>query len=224
MIRTVTFCGVLLFGAALFAKGPSAAYDIFTPSNLRLMNAEAKPVNYHGRRALELTPPAGKEKSDEDMLAVLAGPEFKDGTIEVEVAGAPRKDAREDMRGFIGIAFRVQGEGDKFECFYLRPSNGRADDQLRRNHALQYISSPDWGWKRLRTENPGQYESYADMVAGEWTKIKIVVSGATAQLYVNGAAQPALIVNDLKLGDAAGKIALWSHTSTEGYFSRLVVH
>ena len=224
MIRTATFLTLLLLSAVVFAKGPSAAYDLSTPANMRLINTEAKPVSYHGRRALELSPLAGKEKSDEDMLAVLQGPEFKDGTIELEVAGAPRKDAREDMRGFIGIAFRIQGEGDKFECFYLRPSNGRSDDQLRRNHALQYISSPEWGWKRLRTENPGQYESYADMVAGEWTKIKIVVQGNKAQLYVNGATQPALIVNDLKQGDVGGKIGLWSHTSTEGYFSRLVVH
>lgn len=213
-----------MFSAGSFAKGPSAAYDIFSPANLHVINTEAKSVNYHGRRALELSPLRGKEKSDEDMLAVLAGSEFKDGTIEVELSGAPRKDAREDMRGFVGIAFRVQGEGDKFECFYLRPSNGRANDQLRRNHALQYISSPEWGWKRLRTENPGVYESYADIVPGEWTKLRIEVQGTKARLYVNGATQPALIVNDLKLGDSAGKIALWSHTSTEGYFSRLVVH
>lgn len=190
---------------------------------MRLINTEAKPVNYHGRRALELSPPAGKEQSDEGMLAVLDGPDFKDGTIEVELAGAPRKDARPDMRGFIGIAFRVQGEGDKFECFYLRPSNGRANDQLQRNHSLQYVSEPGFGWKKLRTENPGQYESYADLVPGEWTKVKIVVSGTKAQLYVNGATQPALIVSDLKQGDASGKIGLWSHTSTEGYFSRLAV-
>jgi hypothetical protein len=53
--------------------------------------------------------------------------------------------------------------------------------------------------------------------------VKIVVSGTKAQLYVNGADQPALIVNDLKLGDSSGAIALWSHTSTEGYFSGLTV-
>src|SRR5262249_49173034 len=126
-------------------------------------------------------------------------------------------------RGFIGIAFRIQGEADKYEVFYLRPSNARADDQLMRNHSLQYVSEPNWGWKRLREETPGVYESYADMVAGEWTKVRIVVSGSKARLYVNGADQPALIVNDLKQGDGAGAIGLWSHTSTDGYFSNLRV-
>lgn len=200
----------------------TVAYNL-QPAALETINTEAKAVKYKGRNALQLVPPAGKEKSDEGMLAILNGTTLKDGTIEVELAGAPRADATPDMRGFIGIAFRVQNHGEALECFYLRPSNGRADNQLQRNHSLQYVSDPDWGWKRLRTENPGVYESYADLVPGEWTKVKIVVEGTKAKLYVNGGDQPALIVNDLKRGDSQGAIALWSHTSTDGYFANLTV-
>lgn len=87
-------------------------------------------------------------------------------------------------------------------------TNGRADDQLQRNHAAQYVSHPDFPWERLREENPGIYESYVDLEAGGWTRIKIVVSGIKAQLYVDGAAQPCLIVNDLKLGETHGQVAL----------------
>src|SRR5271154_4183203 len=128
-----------------------------------------------------------------------------------------------DARGFIGVLFHVQDHGEKAENFYLRPTNGRADDQLRRNHSVQYESLPDFPWHRLRKENPGVYESYADLQAGAWTKMKIVVSGRKAQLYVNGGEQPCLIVNDLKLGATHGQIALWSHTTTDGYFSNLKV-
>ena len=53
--------------------------------------------------------------------------------------------------------------------------------------------------------------------------MKIVVSGAKALLYVNGASQPALVVNDLKLGDSHGQIGLWAHVTTEAYFSNLTV-
>ena len=67
------------------------------------------------------------------------------------------------------------------------------------------------------------YESYADLVPGVWTHLKLEVTGAKAKLYVNGAAQPTLIVNDLKGGDASGAIALWSYTSTEAYFANLKV-
>jgi hypothetical protein len=54
--------------------------------------------------------------------------------------------------------------------------------------------------------------------------MKIVVSGTKAQLFVNGAAQPCLLVNDLKLGETHGQIALWSYGGTDGYFSNLKVH
>jgi hypothetical protein len=119
--------------------------------------------------------------------------------------------------------FRTQAHGARGENFYLRPTNGRADDQLRRNHSVQYESVPDYPWHRLRKEHPGVYESYADLQAGPWTRMKIVVSGSKAQLYVNGADQPSLIVNDLKLGETRGQIALWAHSTTDGYFSNLKI-
>jgi len=98
-----------------------------------------------------------------------------------------------------------------------------ADDQLRRNHSTQYISFPDWPWQRLREQSPGAYESYTDLETGAWTRIKIVVRDSHASLYVNGASQPALIINDLKLGNSEGSIALWIDHGTEGYFSNLRV-
>ena len=143
--------------------------------------------------------------------------------IEVEVAGKPRAGATSDARGFVGIAFRVAADPSKYECFYIRPTNGRADDQLRRNHSTQYISMPDYPWFRLRKESPGQYESYVDVVPGEWTKIKVEVDGAKARLYVNDSPQPVLIVNDLKLGGSKGSVALWIGLGTEAYFTKLQI-
>src|SRR5207248_6462250 len=60
---------------------------------------------------------------------------------------------------------------------YLRPTNGRAEDQERRNHTTQYISYPDWSWSRLRQETPPQYESYVHLEADRWTTIRIEVRG-----------------------------------------------
>jgi hypothetical protein len=188
-----------------------------------IVDGNAEVVTYRGRHALHLTPKAGHGTADEDMIAIVTGPDFKDGTIEVEVAGAPRAGAPESMRGFVGVAFRVQEQGAKGEYFYLRPTNARCDDQLRRNHSTQYVSTPDYPWERLRKESPGVYESYVDLEAGAWTRMKIVVSGKKAQLFINGADQPALIVNDLKLGETHGQIGLWAHTTTEAYFSNLTV-
>lgn len=112
--------------------------------------------------------------------------------------------AAEGARGFVGIAFRVQEDEKTYDAFYLRPTNGRAEDQVRRNHSAQYISHPDWPWQRLRKETPERYEAYLDLGLGVWTRIRIEVRGSQAKLYVHGQKQPTLIVNDLKTGTRGG--------------------
>jgi Domain of Unknown Function (DUF1080) len=198
-------------------------FPLTSTKGLELVNAEAEVAQHDGRTALHLRLLPGHENDDGSMLAIISDTDFKDGTIEIDVAGDRRVGSPVDARGFIGIAFRMQAH-DQAEYFYLRPTNARCDDQLRRNHSTQYISDPDYPWERLRKETPGVYESYVDLVPGAWTKMKIVVSGTKAQLYVNGAEEPCLIVNDLKRGESHGQIALWAHTFTDGYFSNLRVH
>ena len=154
-------------------------------------------------------------------IVVVQGSDFKDGTIEVDVAGKPRPGAVPDARGFVGVAFRVAADLTKYECFYVRPTNGRSEDQVRRNHSAQYISMPEYEWARLRKEAPERYESYVDLVPGEWTKLKIVVKGLQARLFVNDAPQPILIVNDLKHGETQGQVALWIGLGSEAYFSNI---
>lgn len=191
-------------------------------SNLELHRVKAELILYQGKQAVCLVEDKDKQE-DSEAIALISGSNFKNGTIETSISGDLLPDAPEAMRGFVGIAFRVQKQGAAFECFYLRPTNGRADDQLRRNHATQYISHPDYPWYKLREEHPGVYESYTDLVSGEWTLIKIVVSGVRAQLYVNNAEQPCLIVNDLKLGETEGQIALWIGAGTLAHFSEIVI-
>ncbi len=191
-----------------------------TSSSLELHSVEIRDATYRGKRALRVRETQAADNA-EHSLVILPNSDFQNGTIEARVAGLPRAGAPVGSRGFIGIAFRVAPRGEQFECFYLRPTNGRAADQLRRNHATQYISHPDFPWYKLREENPGVYESYTDLVTGAWTKMKIVVLGTHAQLYVNDAKQPCLIVNDLKLGERRGAIALWIGSGTDAYFSQL---
>jgi hypothetical protein len=191
------------------------------------VKTKAEVGTYRGRRAVRIVnddgltstgTPAGAQ-----AIAIVKTSEFRDGTIEADVVGLPRKGAPPTTRGFVGIAFHVQDHGSRYESIYLRFTNGRADDQLLRNHSTQYVSQPDFTWQRLRKENPGVYESYVDIEPGAWTRIKVVVAGAKAWLYVNGADQPCLIVNDLKLGETHGQIALWTGSNSDAYFSNLRV-
>jgi hypothetical protein len=211
--------------AALAAQGMSVQeWSFGSLDGLKVANGgKAELVTYRGRRAVHLIVSPDHDGPADSISARLGDADFADGTIEAEVAGAPRAGAPGDSRGFIGMALRVQPGGQRYENFYVRPTNGRADDQLRRNHAVQYTSEPDFPWPRLREETPGKYESYADLEPGAWTALKIVVSGGRGELYVNGASQPCLIVTDLKLGVTHGGVALWAHSSTDAYFSRVAI-
>jgi hypothetical protein len=90
-----------------------------------------------------------------------------------------------------------------------------------RNHAVQYVSEPGFGWYRLRREWPWVYESHAELAMENWTKVRIEVAGRAAKLYVNGSAKPSLVVDGLKGEDLHGAIGLWSFTYEEAYFSNI---
>lgn len=193
-----------------------------TPANLENYGVNVSQSNFKGKDALEVV-----QDKDIDFVytfARLKNIDFHNGTIEAYISGEPKNGSFIGARGFVGISFRVSADTTKAETFYIRPTNGRANDQERRNHSLQYTSHPGYPWQRLRKETPERYESYADLVTGEWTKIKIVVKDETAKLFVNGAGQPNLIVNDLKQGkDQRGSIALWIAIGTHAYFADLKI-
>ena len=198
------------------------------PSRLTLVNVTATRVQYRGRDAIKVVArPASAApvtpNRAQNTMAIIRDSEFSDGTIEADIAGIPAAGADTSARGFVGIAFRVDSSGDRYAAFYLRPTNGRAADQLRRNHSTQYIAHPDYPWFRLRQEFPGVYESYVDLEPGAWTSIRIEVKQGVARLFVNGSTQPVLIVNDMKNPPTVGRIALWIDAGTEAHFSRLRV-
>jgi hypothetical protein len=190
-------------------------------SNLDLRYVKAETVVYKGKKAVRLSDAGADNLPEGSQLAVVKGTEFQDGVIEVDLAGDTLPGKGPQFRGFTGIAFRVSQDASKYEAFYLRPKNGRSEDQLQRNHSAQYMSKPDFGWERLRNEFPGVYESYVDLEAGAWTKIKIDVRGDRAKLYVNGADQPTLIVNGLKRGVSKGSVALWIGPGTQAHCANL---
>ncbi|HMB78437.1 MAG TPA: family 16 glycoside hydrolase [Vicinamibacterales bacterium] len=83
--------------------------------------------------------------------------------------------------------------------------------------------SPTFRGNGCAGRRPASNESYVDLEAGAWTHVKIEVSGVRARLFVNGATQPVLIVNDLKRGVTSGAIGLWVGPGTEAYFRNLFV-
>jgi hypothetical protein len=211
------------------------AFPLESTSGLRLHNVAAEPAVLDGKKGLRLTISEDAARRLQSMtpeqqalfeeLAVVEGLEIANGVIEVEIAGEPAPGASGGARGFVGIAFRLQNDMQTYDAFYLRPTNGRAEDQERRNHSVQYIAHPDWPWFRLRRETPSKYESYVDLVPGVWTRIRIEVRGDRARLYVHGHEQATLIVNDVKSGASSkGSVALWLGPGTVAHFRNLTVN
>lgn len=208
------------------AEGRVVTLALGDAAEVRAHNVTVKAVRYKDAEALEVRLTGAYRGPDTDTVAFVPGLDFDDGTVEVDVAGSVLPGAPSGARGFIGIMFRIDVDGGSFsgEGFYIRPSNGRAEDQVRRNHATQYFSYPGYDFDRLRREAPAQYEAYADVVPDEWTHLRIEVSGETARFYVGEAAQPVLIVRDLKRGPRAhGTVGLWVDNGTDGHFRKLSV-
>ena len=209
-MKAMIFCGYLAVATTVSAQ---------TVEQLAAHNVKLEAVEYLGKRAVKITEVG--EVANGEAYAVVKDAVFKDGAITVELAGRPAGGAGAGARGFVGIAFRLQN--GKFEYIYLRPTNGRADDQVRRNHSTQYSAHPDFSFAVSRKEAPEKYESYVDLEPGVWTRYRLTVEGTKARLFVHGAEQPCLIVNDLKLGDSTGGVALWIGPGTEGYFTGLEI-
>jgi hypothetical protein len=217
----------LAVAATLLLTGLASAqgqqYPLESTDRLQLHNVTAQPATLQGKKGLQVTA-VPQSPPDVEQLAVIEGAFFSSGTIEAEIAGTPGPGAAEGARGFVGIAFRLQKDLKTYDAFYLRPTNGRAEDQERRNHAAQYIAHPEWPWFRLRKETPSRYEAYVDLVPGTWTKVKIEVRGDKARLYVHDQEQPTLVVNDVKSGaQGKGAVALWLGPGTVAHFRNVKV-
>jgi hypothetical protein len=215
----VFISGLLLLSIDLLAQSIK-----LTPNNLVANQVYMSVEKMESKEVLKIIKDSTIKAVDEATFVKVKDVDFQDGTIEVKVLSRLLKTARPSDRGFIGIAFRINEQNSAFECIYIRPTNGRADDQVRRNHSIQYFAFPDFKFDRLRKESPEKYESYADMGLNEWIKMKIVVKGKQAKLFLNNNQQPSLVVNDLKLGEnTAGALGLFVDVGTEGYFRDLTV-
>src|SRR5579872_3992868 len=215
--------GFLLFTACLGLHAQQSrvpdgvqTFPLAGTQDLEEHNVKVEVVEYKGRKAVRVALTGRTEG-----LALLRGTEFTDGTIEADVALKVTTPPGIRNPGFIGIAFRSRPDAQHYEMFYIRPGNSGAADQAMRNHSVQYVAKPDFDWYKLRRAWPWVYEAYAELQPETWTPIKIEVEGRRARLYVNGAANPVLVVDGLKGEDLKGGVGLWGSAGQESYFSNV---
>jgi hypothetical protein len=140
-------------------------------------------------------------------LVWMDGFEFNDGTIEFDAKGK----SEPPQGSFIGVMFRAVDEAT-YDAVYFRPFNFRASDETRKSHAVQYVSSPEWSWERLRAEKTGQYEKPIEPAPdGDlWFHAKITIEGREIRVFVNNAEKPALQVTELS-DRSGGSVGIWCY-------------
>ncbi|HXG98122.1 MAG TPA: family 16 glycoside hydrolase [Gemmatimonadales bacterium] len=171
-------------------------------------------VDTDGKRALrmiEVAPLMG--------LVWLKDYDFANGTLEVDLLGRTQP-----LQGsFLGVAFHV-ADAQTYEVVYFRPFNFRATDSTRHSHAVEYVAQPAFPWQKLRSEHPGQYEAAVipEPDGDQWFHVRVVVERPKVSVFVNGAATPALVVNELS-DRTRGSVGLWAGDGSAGIFANLRV-
>lgn len=215
MMLTAGLLGsVLVAGSAGVERGEAGVAQQFDLSELaagklRVVNREATPLK-GDRRGVHLS------ESQGNGVAWIEGTDFAQGTIEADVRGRDLQG-----RSFVGIAFHRKDD-TAYEAVYVRPFNFRTDDPARHQHAVQYISLPDYDWPRLRKEFPEEFENPVDPSVSptDWIPLRVVVKGSGIQVYVGKVTSPTLEVR--KLGaHAGGQVGLWVGNGSDGDFANL---
>src|SRR5262249_4433266 len=144
--------------------------------------------------------------------------DFGNGTIELDIKGR-----NVVQKSFIGVAFHAK-DANQCDLVYFRPFNFTNADPERRAHAVQYMSAPNFSWKKLRTEHPGVYEKPVQPAPDPdgWFHARIVVDSPKVSVFVNDAKEPSLVVDKLsKL--TSGRVGLWVGQDSDGDFANLKI-
>jgi len=139
----------------------------------------------------------------QDGIAWVKDSELLNGVIEFDIAFSGE-------RGFDGVAWRLQDEGN-YEEFYVRPHQSGNPDACQYTPAFFGLTS----WQLYH--GPG-YSVAIDYRNDAWNHVKVVISGKQAEVYVNDDEHPALFIGDQKRAVEAGRVGLNSFFAP-AYFS-----
>jgi hypothetical protein len=156
--------------------------------------AESRVEDHLGRRSLYL----------KGGIATVAGQRFVDGVLAVDLAFSGE-------RGFMGAIWRVEDAGN-YEEFYVRPHQSGNPDATQYTPVFNGVS----GWQLYHGE---RYAVRAVHRPGAWVRLEVAFAGTRAEIRLGGAAEPLLVVDELKRGIAPGGIGVSALDFAPAHFS-----
>ncbi|MEX0748040.1 MAG: hypothetical protein WD275_08580 [Rhodothermales bacterium] len=207
MIQSAIFTlGILL----LASPTTDCEVDLSKTDRLTVVNRAVSPLEDGTGARLDARPGDG--------VAWVEGCSFSEGVIELDLRG---KDV--PGRSFVGVAFRGVDDST-YKAVYVRPFNFRAEDRVRHDHAVQYISHPEHTWFSLREAYPEVYKNPVEPAPdpNDWVHVRVVVSGSLVSVFVGDGEEPDLVVERLS-GRESGMVGLWVGNGSDGDFANLVI-
>jgi len=208
---------ILLFLSTIFLSQSALSQETYIPDLSKIpagdgwavTNLDAALLENDGEQYVHFT-----SLNDQAGIAWLDDYDFTNGTIEVDIKG---KNAR--GQSFVGVAFRGV-DMTTYDVVYFRPFNFQSPE--RSKFSVQYVSSPDYPWHRLRGEHPGEYENAITPPPDpdEFFHAKILIRKPQVTVYVNDNTEPSLVVSELS-DRTGGKIGLWMDYISDGSFANL---
>lgn len=201
---------LLLPAVAGHAQTKKLDYSVVKPADWVVLKNDTLDYaleDYKGRPAFLLKRKVGNFKG-----ASIAYPKsllFKDGVIELDIAVPAGKD------GFAGIAFRIRDDAH-YETLYFRPGSSGT------GYAIQYMPKKQqdfdwWHYEGLK------YQAKAVLPLDDWFHVRAVVKGRTLKVYLNGAAKPVMVRNDLDPEITTGSVGFWLGNCSAGAYRNLTV-
>jgi hypothetical protein len=213
-IITNTLLFLSLITTSIFAQKQQSfnLFDLQNQGKLTVINRKIEAVEEQGNKFVRLS-----EGSKEGVIW-LPVKNFQNGILEIEMRG---KDILQ--RSFIGLIFHGQNDST-YDAVYCRPFNFFAKDSVRKIHAVQYISHPNFTWKKLRETRNGEFEKeiISPPDPNGWFTMKIVIENKSVKAYINQDAKPSLSVEKLT-NTQNGKVGIFVGDGSGGDFRNVKV-
>jgi hypothetical protein len=126
-------------------------------------------------------------------IATVAGAHLTNGWIELDLAFTGE-------RGFMGGIWRVQ-DPRNYEELYLRPHQSGNPDANQYTPVFNGLA----GWQLYHGP---RYSVPVTYRCNEWIRVKVLFSGAQAEIYIDDMERPVLFVGELKRGPEPGSVGV----------------
>ncbi|HKO79801.1 MAG TPA: family 16 glycoside hydrolase [Chitinophagaceae bacterium] len=216
MRKTYSTLPVLLalISISSFSQSPLAIdlHNSVKNKNIQVFNRELSLISEESHSGIRLS------KNEGEGVAWLKGIEFSNGVLEFDVRGEDVK-----QHSFVGIAFHGKNDST-FDAIYLRPFQFKEKDEILKSRAIQYISLPDFTWRKLREKFPNKYEHSIQPAPdpNSWVRIRVVIKDSTITTYINGSKEPSLVVQKVT-NLSSGSIGFYVADTSGGDFANITI-